>query len=145
MLYPLEGAEAPTLLDKLVPRTSRDHVRKARAWWLRNAATLERFRAAPRDRKAPRRAAKAPPPPRKRPAAGRAAPTPKRRPPGPRDVLGVAADATLADVRRAWRAAAKRWHPDRFATKDPVVLAEAHSRLLEARAAYEALVAELSR
>jgi curved DNA-binding protein CbpA len=63
---------------------------------------------------------------------------------GPRAVLGVAADATLADVRRAWRVAARRWHPDRIPTRDVVVIAEAERRFLEMRAAYDALVAELS-
>jgi curved DNA-binding protein CbpA len=39
----------------------------------------------------------------------------------------------------------KRWHPDRLPTKDPVVIAEAERRFAEVRAAYESLVAELSR
>ena len=34
MLYPLEGGEEPTLLDRIVPRTSRAQLEKARRWWL---------------------------------------------------------------------------------------------------------------
>ena len=144
LLYPLEGATAPSLIDRLVPRTSRAHLDRARAWWLRNADVVERFRATARD---------APPPPRTRTARAPRTPPPPppRRPrPAPRAAtgaradLGVGPDATLADVRRAWRAAVKRWHPDRIPTKDPVVVNEAMRRFQEMRAAYESLVAELS-
>jgi DnaJ-like protein len=143
MLYPLEGGEEPTLLDRIVPRTSRAQFEKARRWWLVNGAAVERFRreppdAEPQDEAPPRARAKAS---RPRAAKRPAAPRPVT---GPRAVLGVAADATIADVRRAWRAAARRWHPDRIPTRDVVVLAEAERRFLEMRAAYDALVAELS-
>jgi hypothetical protein len=145
LLYPLDGGDEPTLLDRIVPRTSREELEKARRWWLENAAAVERFRREPRaegdETEAPRRA-----PPRTARPTGAARP---RRPApapvvGPRAVLGVAADASLAEVRRAWRAAARRWHPDRLPTTDVVVLAEAERRFLELRAAYDALVAELS-
>jgi hypothetical protein len=145
LLYPLEGADEPTFVDRIVPRTSRERLLRARAWWLRNAGNVERFRAADREPERPRRAP--PPPPRPRAATSRAGrPTPAPRPArtGPRADLGVADDATLADVRRAWRAAVKRWHPDRIPTRDPVVLGEAVRRFQEMRAAYESLVAELS-
>jgi hypothetical protein len=143
LLYPLEGATEPTLVDRIVPRTSREHLLRARAWWLRNAGNVERFRRADPEPQPRRRA-----PPRPRAAKNRAGrPTPPPRPArtGPRADLGVADDATLADVRRAWRAAVKRWHPDRIPSTDPVVLGEALRRFQEMRAAYEALVAELSR
>jgi len=141
LLYPLEGATEPSLVDRIVPRTSREHVLRARAWWLRHARDVERFRDG---------AAAPPPPPRPKPRAvnGRTAapPTPPRSAPtGPRADLGVGPDATLADVRRAWRAAVKRWHPDRIPTNDPVVVGDAMRRFQEMRAAYESLVAELSR
>lgn len=143
MLYPLEGGEEPTLLDRIVPRTSRAQLEKARRWWLANGAAVERFRREP-----PGETREDDGPPRRRPQASRprAAPRPAAKPRagGPRAVLGVAADASLADVRRAWRAAARRWHPDRIPTTDVVVIAEAERRFLEMRAAYDALVAELS-
>jgi hypothetical protein len=146
LLYPLEGATEPTLVDRIVPRTSREHQLRARTWWLRNAGNVERFRATSPEPEPPRRA---PPPPRPRATTngrvGRPAPPPPPARTGPRADLGVADDATLADVRRAWRAAVKRWHPDRIPTSDPVVVGEAMRRFQEMRAAYEALVAELSR
>jgi DnaJ-domain-containing protein 1 len=143
LLYPLEGATAPTIVDRLVPSTGRERLERARAWWLLHADSVERFRAAraataPDDGVVPRR------PPRVN-AKASAAPAARPAPPsGPRAVLGVAPDASLGDVRRAWRSAVKRWHPDRIPTADPVVLAEAHLRFQEIRAAYEALVAEMS-
>lgn len=140
LLYPLEGATPPTLVDRIVPRTSRGRLLRAQAWWRRNEGAVRAFRAAEAATK---------PPPRTRTRATRrpaAAPAPKPRaaPTGPRAVLGVEAGATLADVRRAWRAAVKRWHPDRIPTSDPVVVGESLKRFQELRAAYEALVVELS-
>jgi hypothetical protein len=150
MLYPLEGSAEPTLIDRLLPRTSRAHTKRARDWWLRHAGDIERFRAA-----APRRGERRqredpdvpPPPPRPRP---RPRPRPKApRAPAPaaarsaRQVLGVGDAATLRDVRAAWRVAVKRWHPDRIPSKDPVVVQEAQRRFHEIHAAYETLVAEL--
>ncbi len=142
LLYPLEGATEPSLLDRIVPRTGREQLHAARAWWLRNAAVVERFRAAraapaPSEREAPRRR------PRAAPRTSVRRPAPRVTPTGPRAVLGVGVDATLADVRRAWRAAVKRWHPDRIPTRDPVVLEESLRRFQEIRSAYEVLVAEL--
>jgi curved DNA-binding protein CbpA len=40
-------------------------------------------------------------------------------PPGQEDhyaLLGIAPDADVAELRRAWRELAKRWHPDRAGT-----------------------------
>ena len=134
MLYPLEGATEPTLIDRLLPRTSRAQLGKARAWWVAHAGDVERFRAA-RAAPRPRREPDVGPPPRRS--------SPRAAPRGPRDALGVGPEATLRDVQRAWRDAVKRWHPDRIPTKDPVVLHEAQLRFQEMRTAYEALVAEL--
>jgi DnaJ-like protein len=139
MLYPLEGASEPSLVDRVIPRTSRRHSERARAWWIAHAADLERFRAA-----RPVRVRRGPPPRTARNAAP-ARPIRTATAGGPRSVLGVGDAATLGDVRRAWRAAVKRWHPDRIPTNDPTVLAESTRRFQEIRAAYEALVAELSR
>jgi hypothetical protein len=142
MLYPLEGAAEPTLIDRLVPRTSRAHSARARQWWLRNAGNVERFLRTGRDPAAAEEAPRAPPRPRAtRARAAAAVPTPA----SPRAVLGVGPAATVADVKRAWRAAVKRWHPDRIRTADPVVLAESQRRFQELRDAYEAVLAELSR
>ena len=109
LLYPLEGATEPTLIDRIVPRTSRAHSARARQWWLRNAGNVERFRDANPSRA---RGADAAPPETARAATRAAAADPGAAAArtGPRAVLGVAADATLADVKRAWRAAVKRWH-----------------------------------
>jgi hypothetical protein len=138
MTYPLEGSEEPSFLEQIVPVKSREHLLRARAWWLRHADDVERFRraragagdddesaAAPQD-DAPRARASPPPSPR-------------------HEILGLASGATLADVRRAWRAAVKRWHPDRIPSQDPVVVEEAHRRFGEIRVAYESLVAEMTR
>ena len=157
LLYPLEGGDEPSLLDRIVPRTSRRELEKARRWWLENAAAVERFRREPRaepngtdaPRRAPPRTARAAQSAQSARTARTARAAPPRRPaatavPGPRAILGVTAEASLAEVRRAWRAAARRWHPDRIPTTDVVVIAEAERRFLEIRAAYDALVAELS-
>ena len=151
MLYPLEGGAEPTLIDRLVPRTSRAHLERARQWWLLFASEVERFRAARPEREKPaeaRRESSVPPNRSRAKAGAKAGRKPAQvtppAPSSPRAVLGVAADATLRDVQRAWRAAVKRWHPDRIPTTDPVVLAEAHRRFSELHAAYEALTAELS-
>ena len=146
MLYPLEGGAEPTLIDRLVPRTSRAHLERARQWWLLFAGDVERFRASPPRAKptVARDQPRVPPRGSSAKAGPKTAPPMAPAPSTPRAVLGVAADATLRDVQRAWRAAVKRWHPDRIPTTDPVVLEEAHRRFSELHAAYEALTVELS-
>jgi len=57
-----------------------------------------------------------------------------------RRVLGVAPDAPLPVFRRAWRRAARRWHPDRFA-RDPRAREAASRRFVEAQAVYRAVLA----
>lgn len=49
--------------------------------------------------------------------------------------LGVQADATLDDIKRAYRRAAMKWHPDR----NPGRESEAHAVFQEVRAAYAIL------
>ena len=49
--------------------------------------------------------------------------------------LGVSKDASTADIRRAYRAAALRWHPD----KNPDRREEAEKKFVEVAAAYEVL------
>jgi len=68
LLHPLEGLTEPTLLDRIVPRQSRELLRSAEEWWARNVVAVQTFRAG-RD---------GVPPPR-RPAGSR--PRPKRRRP----------------------------------------------------------------
>lgn len=83
-------------------------------------------------------------------AQGRRSPPPRPRPPQPsprpadplRATLGLAADAGLPEIRRAYRALAKRWHPDRVGG-DAATQREAARRFREIRSAYETLVAEL--
>ncbi len=146
MLYPLEGATEPTLIDRLVPRRGREHSVRAREWWLRNAGNVERFRRTGRNESAAGTPAPKPPPrPRTTKSRVAAAPSATAAPTDPRGVLGVGPAATVDEVRHAWRAAVKRWHPDRLRTADPVVLAESQRRFQELRDAYEAVLAELSR
>lgn len=57
------------------------------------------------------------------------------------EVLGVAPGASDADVRRAWRAAAARHHPDKWVGRLQAEREAAEERFKEAAAAYEALMA----
>lgn len=59
---------------------------------------------------------------------------------GPHEVLGVPASAAPAEVRQAYRALAKRFHPDRWATADPQTRSEAELRMKEVNGAYRALM-----
>lgn len=147
LLHPLSGLEAPSVLDRLLSCGERRRLTASRVWWQRNRARVERFRrgiAEPR----PRRGVGARPgtsPLDAARAAGDAArdalsaprrPARRRASSGPRGVLGVFEDATLAEVRRAFRRLAKAHHPDRAGPG-------AADRFREIRAAYETLVAEL--
>ena len=55
--------------------------------------------------------------------------------------LGVSKDATAAEIRKAYRAAALRWHPD----KNQDNLEESRAKFVEVAAAYEVLSDENSR
>jgi DnaJ domain len=52
--------------------------------------------------------------------------------------LGLEARASPAEIRRAYKALVKRWHPDRFAA-DPAGQAEAAIRMREINAAYRVI------
>jgi predicted Zn-dependent protease with MMP-like domain/curved DNA-binding protein CbpA len=54
-------------------------------------------------------------------------------------VLGVADDASAEEIRQAFRALAKRWHPDHFATASPAEQAHAERRMREVNEAYDVL------
>lgn len=162
LLHPLEGLLEPGLLDRLVPRTTRESLDAAGRWWRRNAARVERFRRAAADartRRPNRHEARPPPEPdaptdtstgtptgeRPNPGAGESppAPSPSPRPDTARGLLGVADDASADDVRRAYRRALKLCHPDRVANLDPEFQALAHRKSKALRVAYESLIAQL--
>lgn len=55
----------------------------------------------------------------------------------PYDVLGIRPNATEDEVRQAFRNLAQIYHPDRFDSVTPAVLAEAMRRMQEVNAAYQ--------
>lgn len=62
------------------------------------------------------------------------------------DVLGVTRDATKAEIARAYRQLARRFHPDRFRVEPGAESAEeAHQRFLQIATAYETLKDEDAR
>lgn len=153
LLYPLSGLAPPSVFDRILSARERSRLESSRAWWAVNRSRVERFRhgedvpsearPGPAPRAAPRPRAAPKPPPAPRPAP-RPSPRPAQHPlprtaatSGPRAVLGVPLDATLAEVRRAFRALAKRHHPDRDRTPG------AAERFRAVRVAYEVLLAEL--
>jgi len=58
-------------------------------------------------------------------------------------VLGVTPNASVEEVKRAWRNLALKWHPDK--QRDEADQAESAQRFLEVQAAYEALISECDR
>jgi DnaJ like chaperone protein len=62
----------------------------------------------------------------------------------PRTLLGVGPDATAHEIRRAYREAVKRSHPDRVAHMDRAFQDLAHARMKALRRAYEALLSSAS-
>ncbi len=62
--------------------------------------------------------------------------------PLPYRILGVRRDASDDEIRRAFRALARRWHPDKQRLRDPATLATAQQRLRELLEAYDKLRAE---
>lgn len=59
------------------------------------------------------------------------------------DVLGVTREATKAEIARAYRQLARRYHPDRFKRGEPNAegdtMESAHSKFLLVATAYETL------
>ena len=63
----------------------------------------------------------------------------------PHELLGIAEDAPEDEVRRAFRAALKRCHPDRVEHMDEDIRALAHAKAKAVRRAYETLLARIRR
>jgi COMPASS component SWD3 len=59
-----------------------------------------------------------------------------------REILGVSATASAAEIKAAYRQLAKQWHPDRFVNSAEYAIAEA--KLKQINLAYECLKAESS-
>lgn len=60
-----------------------------------------------------------------------------------RKLLGLEAHATEAEIKAAYRKAARLWHPDRHAMHDAVQQAEASRRMMELNLAYSTLSSNL--
>ena len=60
-------------------------------------------------------------------------------------VLGARADASAAELKKAYHKAALRWHPDKHAAADGAARAEAEVRFREVQAAWEVLSDEEGR
>jgi len=56
----------------------------------------------------------------------------------PEEILGIAPAATVAEVREAYRALARRWHPDRFAPGPERDWAQEH--MIEINCAYREML-----
>ncbi|KAJ9135796.1 hypothetical protein P3X46_032932 [Hevea brasiliensis] len=53
-------------------------------------------------------------------------------------ILGVSADSSIEDIKRAYRRLAMQWHPDRW-TKTPALLSEAKRKFQQIQEAYSVL------
>jgi len=167
MLHPLVGRGGPTAVDWIGSRSERELLRQAQGWWVRERARVERFRRAaiahrkaagprssppPRTRPAKKRPRRAPPPPPPTPLEPEPDPEPESAPPKqlrgepqrPHEILGVPVDADLAAIRKAYRAAVKKCHPDRFAHLDEDFQELANRKVKDLRRAYDTLVSRLA-
>lgn len=107
-----------------------------------------RARSSPRPPPRPPPRPKPPPPPPEEPSPPPRPPPARSAPRGPesrspRDLLGVDRDASVADVKSAYRRALKLCHPDRVANLDPEIQELAHRKAKALRRAYESLLREL--
>ncbi|OVA02573.1 DnaJ domain [Macleaya cordata] len=59
-------------------------------------------------------------------------------------ILGIRRDASLSEIRKAYRKLALKWHPDRW-TRNPTVAAEAKQRFQQIQEAYSVLSDEVKR
>ena len=62
--------------------------------------------------------------------------------PDPYEIIGVRRDASLDEIRIAYRRSAQVLHPDRFATSSDGVRSEAARRMLQLNGAMEAIEVE---
>ncbi|MDX6579659.1 MAG: DnaJ domain, partial [Gaiellales bacterium] len=62
--------------------------------------------------------------------------------PDPYEIIGVRRDASLDEIRIAYRRSAQVLHPDRFATSSDGVRSEAARRMLQLNSAMEAIELE---
>src|SRR5689334_7255110 len=72
----------------------------------------------------------------------RANPTPRRREPGPRspwEVLEVSPSASSEEIRAAYQAKVRQYHPDKVASMGPELQEVAERHTKEINAAYEAV------
>ncbi|HEY1478412.1 MAG TPA: J domain-containing protein [Gaiellales bacterium] len=60
----------------------------------------------------------------------------------PYEIIGVSRDASLDEIRAAYRRSAQVVHPDRFESSNDGVRAEAERRMLQLNAAMDAIEAE---
>lgn len=57
----------------------------------------------------------------------------------PEEILGLRGEFTLADVKKAWRSEAARWHPDQLRNKPPHLVKQAEEELKRINTAYDTL------
>jgi DnaJ like chaperone protein len=60
----------------------------------------------------------------------------------PYKILEISSSATDADVKKAYRTMAKKYHPDKLQSKDPALIKGAQEKFLKVQEAYEAIQKE---
>lgn len=79
------------------------------------------------------------------PAGGGTVPRPPPRIVPPHEILGLAATASLSEIRERFRSLALQYHPDKAAHLGEEFERAAHEKFLRLKQAYESLVAQRSR
>ena len=75
------------------------------------------------------------------PASGQAVPTPAEPGPSPWwEVLGISQQASVEDIRAAYRSQIAQYHPDKVATLGPEIREVAHRKSQEITEAYQKAV-----